>query len=45
MKKTEPRSRTNKRKINYTKESNEAHKNGLKGEILQIIHENFIEVY
>jgi hypothetical protein len=30
--------------INYTKESNEAHKNTLKEEILQVINENFIEM-
>jgi hypothetical protein len=31
-------------KINYAKESNEAHKNTLKKEILQVINENFIEM-
>jgi hypothetical protein len=31
-------------KINYTKEPNEAHKNILKEEILQIINEHFIEM-
>jgi uncharacterized ferritin-like protein (DUF455 family) len=31
-------------KINYAKEPNEAHKNNLKEEILQIIYENFIEM-
>jgi hypothetical protein len=31
-------------KINYTKELNEAHKNCLKEEILQVINENFIEM-
>jgi hypothetical protein len=31
-------------KINYAKESNEAHKNSLKEEILQVINENFIEM-
>jgi hypothetical protein len=31
-------------KINYAKEPNEAHKNKLKEEILQIINENFIEM-
>jgi hypothetical protein len=31
-------------KINYAKESNEAQKNTLKEEILQIINENFIEM-
>jgi hypothetical protein len=35
---------SNKTKINYTKEPNEAHKNTLKEEILQIINENFIEM-
>jgi hypothetical protein len=31
-------------KINYAKESNEAHKNSLREEILQVINENFIEM-
>jgi hypothetical protein len=31
-------------KINYAKEPNEAHKNNLKEEILQVINENFIEM-
>jgi hypothetical protein len=35
---------SNKTKINYTKEPNEAHKNNLKEEILQLISENFIEM-
>jgi hypothetical protein len=35
---------SNKTKINYTKEPNEAHKNRLKEEILQVINENFIEM-
>jgi hypothetical protein len=35
---------SNKTKINYTKEPNEAHKNTLKKEILQVINENFIEM-
>jgi hypothetical protein len=35
---------SNKTKINYTKEPNEAHKNILKEEILQVINENFIEM-
>jgi tryptophan 2,3-dioxygenase len=35
---------SNKTKINYTKEPNEAHKNILNQEILQVIHENFIEM-
>jgi hypothetical protein len=35
---------TNKTKINYTKEPNEAHKNTLKEEILQVINENFIQM-
>jgi hypothetical protein len=38
-----PDSDSNKTKINYTKESNEAHKNTLKEEILQVINENLIE--
>jgi hypothetical protein len=32
---------SNKMKINYAKEHNEAHKNNLKEEILQVINENF----
>jgi hypothetical protein len=39
-----PDSDANKTKINYTKEPNEAHKNQLKEEILQVINENFIEM-
>jgi hypothetical protein len=35
---------SNKMKINYAKEPNEAHKNNLKEEILQLINENFIEM-
>jgi hypothetical protein len=35
---------SNKMKINYAKEPNEAHKNILKEEILQVINENFIEM-
>jgi hypothetical protein len=35
---------SNKTKINYTKEPNEALKNMLKEEILQVINENFIEM-
>jgi hypothetical protein len=35
---------TNKTKINYAKEPNEAHKNTLKEEVLQVINENFIEM-
>jgi predicted house-cleaning noncanonical NTP pyrophosphatase (MazG superfamily) len=35
---------SNKTKINYTKEITEAHKNGLKEEVLQVINENFIEM-
>jgi hypothetical protein len=35
---------SNKMKINYAKEPNEAHKNSLKEEILQVINENFIEM-
>jgi uncharacterized membrane protein YcgQ (UPF0703/DUF1980 family) len=33
-----------KTKINYTKESNKAHRNTLKGEIIQVINENFMEM-
>jgi hypothetical protein len=40
-----PDSDSNKTKRNYTKESNEAHKNNLKEEILQVINKNFIERY
>jgi predicted house-cleaning noncanonical NTP pyrophosphatase (MazG superfamily) len=35
---------SNKTKINYTEEYNEAHKNTLKEEILQVINENVIEM-
>jgi hypothetical protein len=35
---------TNKTKINYAKEPNEAYKNTPKKEILQVINENFIEM-
>jgi hypothetical protein len=35
---------SNKMKINYPKEPNEAHKDNLKEEILQVINENFIEM-
>jgi hypothetical protein len=35
---------SNKKKINYSKEPNEAHNNNLKEEILQVINENFIEM-
>jgi hypothetical protein len=35
---------SNKMKMNYAKEPNEAHKSILKEEILQVINENFIEV-
>jgi hypothetical protein len=35
---------SNKMKINYAKEPNEAHKNHLKEEILQVFNENFIEM-
>jgi hypothetical protein len=31
-------------KINYAKEPNEAHKNTLKEEIMQVINEKFIEM-
>jgi hypothetical protein len=33
-----------KTKTNYAKESNEAHRNNLKEEILQVITENFMEI-
>jgi hypothetical protein len=36
---------SNKTNINYTKEPKEAHKNTLKEEILQVINENFIEMF
>jgi hypothetical protein len=39
-----PYTDSNKIKIKYTKEPNEAHKNILKEEILQVINENFIEM-
>jgi DNA-directed RNA polymerase subunit F len=35
---------SNKMKINYAKEPNEAHKNNLKEEILQVFNENFREM-
>jgi hypothetical protein len=35
---------SNKTKINYAKEPNEAHKNTMKEEILQVINQNFIEI-
>jgi hypothetical protein len=35
---------SNKMKLNYDKEPNEAHKNNLKEEILQVINENFIDM-
>jgi hypothetical protein len=35
---------SNKMKTNYVKEPNEAHKNNLKEEILQVLNENFIEM-
>jgi hypothetical protein len=35
---------SNKTKINYAKEPNEAHKNNLKEEITQVVNENFIEM-
>jgi hypothetical protein len=34
----------NKMKINYAKEPNEAHKNNLKEDILQVLNGNFIEM-
>jgi hypothetical protein len=39
-----PDTNSNKTKINYTKKPNEAHKNILKEEILQVINENFIDM-
>jgi hypothetical protein len=39
-----PRSRLQQNKINYNREPNEAQKNNLKEEILQVINENFIEI-
>jgi hypothetical protein len=44
MKKTDTQSRLQQNKENYTKESNEANKNTLKEEILQIINDDFIEI-
>jgi hypothetical protein len=35
---------SNKMKINYAKGPNEAHKNNLKEDILQVVNENFIEM-
>jgi hypothetical protein len=35
---------SNKTKINYAKEPNEAHKNNLKEDIPQVLNENFIEM-
>jgi hypothetical protein len=35
---------SNKMKINYVKEPNEAHKNNLKEDTLQVINENFMEM-
>jgi hypothetical protein len=35
---------SNKMKINYAKQPNEAHKNNLKEDILQVLNENFIEL-
>jgi hypothetical protein len=35
---------SNKMKINYAKEPNEAHKNNLQEEIVQVLIENFIEM-
>jgi hypothetical protein len=43
MKKTDTQTQTP-TKINYTKKPNEAHKNTMKEEILQVINENFIEM-
>jgi molecular chaperone DnaK (HSP70) len=41
---TYPDADSNKTKINYAKEPNEAHKNNLKEKILQLINENLIEM-
>jgi alkylhydroperoxidase/carboxymuconolactone decarboxylase family protein YurZ len=35
---------SNKMNINYAKEPNEAHKNNLKEDTLQVLNENFIEI-
>jgi hypothetical protein len=39
-----PEPDSSKTKINYTKDPNEAHKNTLTEEILEVINENFIEM-
>jgi hypothetical protein len=39
-----PEPDSNNTKLNYAKEPNEAHKNILKEEIMQVINENFIEM-
>jgi hypothetical protein len=44
MKKIDTQFQTPTKKINNDKEPNEAHKNKLKEEILQVIIENFIEM-
>jgi hypothetical protein len=44
MKKADTQSRLQQKKINYTNEPNEAHKNKLKEEILQVINQSFIEM-
>jgi hypothetical protein len=44
MSKMETQFQTDKTKINYAKEPNEAHKNTLKEEILQVITKNFMEM-
>jgi hypothetical protein len=45
MKKTDTQIQMPKKmKINYAKEPNEAHKNNLKGQILQVLNENFIQM-
>jgi hypothetical protein len=45
MKKTDTQIQTlTKMKINYAKGPNEAHKNDLKEDILQVLNENFIEL-
>jgi hypothetical protein len=35
---------SNKIKINFAKEPNEAHKNNIKEDILQVLNENFIDM-
>jgi hypothetical protein len=44
MKKMDTQIQTPTTKINYTKEPNEAHKNNLKEETVQVRNENFIDM-